>query len=430
MKPARTSHATATILLRAAFVVPVNGPVIRKGEVLVRGDRIIAVGSREELSSSSASETRDLGDAVILPGLVNAHCHLDYTHMAGQFPPPAVFTDWLKTITEAKSGWAASDYIDSWLSGARMLVNTGTTTVGDIEAIPNLLPKCRPATPLRVFSFLEMIGITNRRTPTAILQEALRNIKKLAGGARCAGLSPHAPYSTTPELLALSARAARQRGLRVSIHAAESSLEYEMFQQGRGPMFQWIQHSGRDMSDCGARSPVEHLRHCGLLGEQVVVAHANYLARGDARLLAATGTHVAHCPRSHVYFRHEPFPLRRLARAGVNICIGTDSLASVYKRGRQEVELSLFDEMRAVKEAHPEIADRQILRMATRNGARALGMAGKAGEISAGAQADLVVVRAPESGRQVYEAVLAHRGNVLASMIRGTWAIPPGKAGS
>src|SRR5439155_18866159 len=119
-------------------------------------------------------KTIDLGEVLLMPGLVNAHCHLDYTNMAGEFPPPIVFIDWLKLITSTKAGSGFADYAQSWLDGADMLLSTGTTTVADIEAIPELLPEVWTSTPLRVISLLELIGITNRRPPKAVLQMALK----------------------------------------------------------------------------------------------------------------------------------------------------------------------------------------------------------------------------------------------------------------
>lgn len=360
-----------------------------------------------------------------MPGLINAHCHLDYTDMAGQFPPPKVFSDWLKMITETKAGWDYADYAKSWLNGAQMLVRTGTTTVADIEAVPQLLPKVRGGTPLRIFSFLEMIGIKGQQQPRAVVHEAVARLEALKPGRGGVGLSPHAPYSTVPELLRLSAQAARQRDWRLTTHLAESALEFEMFKDGRGPMFDWLQRSGRDMSDCGLGSPVRHLEHCGLLSDKLLTAHVNYLARGDAGLLGERQVHVVHCPRCHSYFRHDKFPLRRLMRAGVNVCLGTDSLASVFKSRRQHVELDLFEEMRALAKNEPSLSARRIVRMATLNGARALGLAGKIGELVAGGFADLVALPFSGDAADAYDDVLRHYGDVAASMIHGQWAIPP-----
>ena len=237
------------------------------------------------------------------------------------------------------------------------------------------------------------------------------------------GLSPHAPYSTVPELLRLSVETARRRKWRLTTHVAESALEFEMFKHGRGSMFDWLQRSGRDMSDCGRGSPVRHLERCGALNESMLAAHVNYLAKGDARLLGRRQVHVVHCPRCHFYFRHDPFPLRRLARAGVNVCLGTDSLASVYKKRRQEVELNLFEEMRALAKNEPSLSARTIVRMATLTGARALGLAGQVGELAEGAYADLIALPFAGKVADIYEAVVHHQGDVAASMIDGEWAV-------
>src|SRR5262249_28821 len=147
----------------------------------------------------------DLGEVALLPGLVNAHCHLDYTHMGGMFPPPKSFSDWLMLITMTKAEWSYSDFAGSWLEGARMLLRTGTTAGGDIEMVPELLAEVWEATPLGVFSFLEMTGVKARRAPRAVLQEVLDTVAELAPSRCATGLSPHSPYATLPELLRLSA---------------------------------------------------------------------------------------------------------------------------------------------------------------------------------------------------------------------------------
>jgi cytosine/adenosine deaminase-related metal-dependent hydrolase len=415
------------MILRARAVVPVSRPVIHDGALVVEQNRIKDVGPWRGLSAADRKEAVDLGDVALLPGLVNAHCHLDYTHMAGQFPPPKVFTDWLKLITTTKSHWELAEYQRSWDEGAEMLVRTGTTMVGDIETVPQLLPAAWSSTPLRICSFLEMLGITSRRTPRDILAEALDKIAGLKHSRCRLGLSPHAPYSTVPELLKLTARTARRRRWPMCIHVAESALEFTMFAHGRGEMFDWLKRSGRDMSDCGLGSPVQHLARYGVLGENLVLAHVNYLGRGDAAVLGRHRVSVVHCPRSHAYFRHDKFPLRQLARAGVNLCLGTDSLASTFATRRQPAELNMFDEMRALAHREPSVPPRTILRMATVNGARALGLSGRVAELTPGAFADMVAL--PFTGQELYDSLLSYRGNVAASMIDGQWAVAPPQIG-
>src|SRR5262245_6866080 len=130
----------ASHILRARLVLPISRAPIRNGAVLIHGNRIKRVGRWHDLKKISAPVT-DLGEVILMPGLVNAHCHLDYTTMAGTIPPQKRFTDWIKLVTTAKSGWSFSEFAESWLAGTKMLVRTGTTTVGDIEAAPDLLPE-------------------------------------------------------------------------------------------------------------------------------------------------------------------------------------------------------------------------------------------------------------------------------------------------
>lgn len=413
------------MILRARFLFPILGPPIENGAVVISGNRIKEVGPLKSVNCRPRGRVVDLGEVVLMPGLVNAHCHLDYTSMGGEFPSPKNFIDWLKSITATKAGWNAAEYSSSWLEGARMLLRTGTTTVCDIEAVPQLLPDVWNSTALRVISLLEMIGITKRRLPHAVLNEALQFISPL-GHQRCsAGLSPHAPYSTVAPLLASSAKIARRKGWPLCTHVAESHSEFEMFARARGDMFEWLRKSGREMSDCGLGSPVRHLDRCGLLMPNLIAAHCNYLARGDAALLAQRGVSVVHCPRSHAYFQHASFPLSRLLRAGVNVCLGTDSLASVIKSRKQPIELDMFAEMRSFADQHRDLKPKTVLQMASIHGASALGRAGVIGALSKNYLADLIALPLSAPRSRIAKAILEYDGHVAASMIDGQWAIPP-----
>jgi len=413
------------MLIRARVVVPVSQPPIDNGAVLISRGRLRAVGPWRELSRLKHDGVTDLGDHMLLPGLVNAHCHLDYTGMAGLFDPPRRFTDWIKVITATKGTWHDDEFAVSWASGADMLLRSGTTTVGDVEAVPALLPVMWDRTPLRVYSFLEMTGIRSRRQPRTVLGEALNHIARLKHPRCKAWLSPHAPYSTLPELLKLATHAARGHRWRVTTHVSESDQEFEMFMHAEGLMHDWLVRSERDNSDCGHGSPVQHMAHYGALTSSLLAIHVNYLAPGDAELLGRHGTHVVHCPRSHAFFRHQAFPFEALAAAGVNVSLATDSLASVIKPRRQTVELNLFEEMRAFGRLFPSVSPERILRMVTVNPARALGLAGKAGELRPGAFADMIALPAPRRPDELHDSILHHVGSVSASMVAGRWVLPP-----
>jgi cytosine/adenosine deaminase-related metal-dependent hydrolase len=427
---AQFPKADPSFIIRARVLLPVVGPPIENGAVLVFRDRIAVAGPEKKLPAgltSTVRQTLDLGDVILMPGLVNAHCHLDYTGMAGLWPPPKKFIDWIPRIIAAKAEWSYSDYARSWLQGAKMLLASGTTTVADIEAVPELLPDVWDATPLRIMSFLEMTSVRPRREPAEILNEALERIASLDNIRCSAALSPHAPYSTTAELLRLCARAAREKHLRVATHVAESDQEFDMFTYARGEMFDWLKRNERDNSDCGHGTPLHHLESAGLMANGSFIAiHANYLNEADFKMVAGRKLNVVHCPRSHEYFQHAKFPLDQLLTAKANVCLGTDSLATTAKKENEPLELNLFQEMQAFSRANPTVAPETILKMATINGARALGMAGKVGELSAHAFADMIAIPFTGPVADASAAVVNFSGHVHASMIGGQWAITPG----
>jgi cytosine/adenosine deaminase-related metal-dependent hydrolase len=367
------------VILRARILWPVGRPPIADGAVVVHGKLLAAVGPWTEIRLQFQEPVMDLGEVVLLPGLINAHCHLDYTRMCG-IPALQPFPDWIKALLALKAQAGYSDFAEAWLTGAAMLLRAGTTTVGDIEAVPELLPEVWTATPLRVISFLELTIVKSRRAPALVLREAEVAIDKLKSERNVAWLSPHAPYSTTAPLLAETARLARRRNWRTTMHVAESQEEFEMFKRRRGALFKWLKNQ-RDMEDCGRGTPMAWLEHCGLLGDNFLAVHANYLEPADIQALARSGSSVVHCPRSHAYFGHQHFPYDSLVAAGVNVCLGTDSLASVATKPHQTPKLSLFDEMQTFASAHPAVAPPTIVEMATRNAALALGRAGLVGEL-------------------------------------------------
>ncbi len=416
------------MLLRARHLFPVTAPPIEDGAVVISGDRLVAVGAWADLHSRHGGPVIDLGEVVLLPGLVNAHCHLDYTHFAAHLPPPRSFSAWIQGVLALKAGWSFSEYAASWIEGARQLVRSGCTTVLDIEAVPELLPEAWASTPLRVISALEMTGVRSARTDAEILGVALAKGESLHHPRNRWALSPHAPYSTRRELLVRTAEAARLRDLLITLHVAESAEELAMFLRAEGPMHQWLQpQRHEDTSVGGGLSPVAYVAGTGLLGPHTLLAHVNYLQAGDAARLGRSGTHVVHCPRSHDYFGHDAFPLAELQAAGVNLCLGTDSLLSVRRLGRPRLELDLFEELRGCCDRHPGLSPEALLALVTSSAARAIGRDGELGELRAGTLADLIAVPMNGGCDTVAGRILEHVGPVTASMIGGVWAVaPPG----
>jgi cytosine/adenosine deaminase-related metal-dependent hydrolase len=412
------------MILRARIVAPIRHPPIENGAVCLAGERILWVGPYTELPATARLPEVDLGDVIVMPGLVNAHCHLDYTDMAGLIPPPKGFTDWIQAMVGCKANWSPEQFAASWQRGAAMLLGHGTTTVLDVEAAPELLPAAWAGTPLRVFSYREMLHVKNRQPAAEVVERAVNDWLGMPEAQGRVGLSPHAPYTTSPQLLELAARAAHRRRWRLVTHVAESEEEFQMYMYRHGPMHDWLKNQ-RDMSDCGHGSPVQHLERCGYLDSNLIAAHVNYLWRHDAGIIGRNGVHVVHCPRSHDYFKHLKFPREELENAGVTVCLGTDSLATTRVEGDAPLALNLFAEMQSFAQRSPELASASIVRMATLHGARALGRTGELGELSQNAMADLVVIPFTGGSAEVADAIVHHQGPVRAVMIGGSWAIAP-----
>lgn len=369
------------MLYLADSVLPMSSPPIRHGAVRVEGSVITAAGPAAELHAQPGEPVINLGASTLLPGLINAHCHLDFTRFKGALSPKQGFTEWIKTINALRRSFGTRDYIESIAEGFDLLAEGGTTTVANIEAFPELLPHL-PIPPLRTWWFLELIDVRSRIDEGETLLGALSFFERHPEWLGGFGLSPHAPYTASVDLYRLARLCGEKYGMLCTTHIAESLEEHEMFSHANGPLYDFLASLGRDNSDCGHGSALSHLVEHGVIGPNCIIAHLNYLQDYDYELVARSGASVVHCPKCHTYFGHAPFPLKMLRQFGINICLGTDSLAS-------NNTLDMRSEMREAQALHG-LDDREVLEMVLLNGARALGQVGKLGQISPGATADLV----------------------------------------
>lgn len=405
------------MLVRARIVIPISRPPIADGYVRIQGNRIAEVGEWAGLVDRQGA--KDLGEVILMPGLVNAHCHLEYSNFVGAIPEPSSFTDWIRAMVDLRHEVDDADHCQSWLCGARQSLRYGVTTMGNIETRRDLLPQLWAQTPLRMISYLELIVL--RANSDSRREVRVANDWACAHSPQrgCVGLSPHSPYTTKPDLLEACSKLI---GVLLAMHLAESAEEDEMFRQGSGAMYEMMASAGRDMSDCGKKSPLAHAASFGVLNDRLLGIHGNYLNDADIQTLANSGVSLVHCPRSHRYFNHAAFRFDDLESAGVNICLGTDSLATMSEK---DAKLELFSEMRLFRELHPDVPMGNILRMVATKSAAALGMKGVVGEIAADAFADLTVIPfdGPQDGAE--SAVIDHVGVVQKVMIDGQWHYPP-----
>jgi aminodeoxyfutalosine deaminase len=410
------------MIIRASIVVTMDGSPIENGAVAISGDRIVDVGSFADIKTRNTGETVDLGEQVLLPGLVNAHCHLDYTCLRGKIRPQKSFTEWIGAINTEKSELLPQGYISSIKDGFEEAKRFGTTAIANLTAFPELISQVHP--PIRTWWFAELIDIRAPQHANKLIDSAVESLSTARSTACNAvaqpgaawGLGPHALFTASKHLFQGCEEKAQWEHILLTTHLAESREEMEMFRGASGPLYEFLKSIGRPMDDCGSKTPLELFLHATgrfrsatalQAGEHAlsrwIVAHLNELTENDFELLERMNPkfHIVHCPRSHKYFGHSAFAFERLRSLGFNISLGTDSLAS-------NDSLSLFDEMRAFQEEFPSVSAEEIFQMASVNPARALGRGDVLGKIRMGVLADLIAV--PLSGVDLFEEIVAFTG--------------------
>lgn len=398
------------MIIRARTVVPMEGEPIHNGAIAVSGNKIADVGRFAEVRQRQSGEILDLGEQILMPGLINGHCHLDYTMLRGTIPPQRSFSDWIRAINAEKAKLTDQDYIDSISAGFAEARRFGTTAILNLTAFPKLIAAIQE--PLRTWWFGELIDVRNPDEAEKIADEALEFLKS----SNRWGLAPHAPFTASQRLYARCEEIGRRENIPLTTHLAESREEMEMFRDATGAAFEFLESIGRPMEDCGRETPLSLFVRTRANAERWIIAHLNELDAGDFKLLAsAPKFHIAHCPRSHTFFGHAPLAFDRLRTLGFNICLGTDSLAS-------NSDLSLFAEMRELLRHEPGLSPREVVAMATLNGALAIGQPDSLGKIAPGAYADLIAVPEAPSATDVFETIVAFEETEPWIMVNGTLA--------
>ena len=397
------------MIYRARTLLTMDGPPVLNGAVVVQEERIAAVGAWPDIRQRFTSEhVADLGERTLLPGFINAHCHLDYSALRHAISPPKNFAEWIGRINALKRSMHEADYLSAIARGFAEFRRWGATSLCNVESFPELMWKMPPPL-LRTWWFLEMIDVRQPIATEELVAGALLFFQeKRIGWLGGMGLSPHAPYTASPELYRLARDCALRTGMPWTTHLGESYDERAMFVEGRGPLHDFLVGLGRPMGDCGAgRSALAQLTAAGAMGPECIAVHLNNLEEADFALLAPggplAGLNVVHCPLSHRYFKHERFPVERLRALGANLCVGTDSPAS-------DGSFSLLSELRALAAAAPSVPPWELLATITANPARALRLEGRLGVLRPGAWADLIALPTDNgrySGNNIHAEVLA-----------------------
>ena len=388
------------IAYRAEWVLPIAGPPIRSGWVTVDQGRIVAAG-RE---AAAGGERRiDVGRAALMPGLVNAHTHLELSHLHDRVSPAGEFISWIQQVIVLQRGRSdpeAPEILAAIGHAIDDAVRCGTALVGDIS---NTLVTFGPlaGSALAAVVFHELIRF-NTTDPQGVVDEARRAIDALPATASVrASLAAHAPYSVAP-LVLRAIKDAVGAGRPRSVHLSESREEVEFIRSGSGPwrtMLEKLESWNPGWVAPGG-TPVEFLDACGFLDDRLLAVHGVQMSRDDLARLAARGVTLVTCPRSNVHTGAGEPPLEAFYASGVRIAVGTDSLASAP-------DLNVFAELAAIRRLAPSIPAARLLDSATRQGARALGFAADFGTIEPGKSARIIAVSIPSGVEDVEEYLLS-----------------------
>jgi aminodeoxyfutalosine deaminase len=414
------------ILIHAAAITDGNGVYASPGAVLVEAGhalRIVAVGRPEEIGQVEAAHLVSRPEAVVVPALVNVHAHLDLTHIG-----PADFDgDFTRWVDGVRAGRARSpaEIAASVREGVRLSRAGGTAIIGDIAGVRSTVPTLTLREEgLGGVSFLEVFGVgQTQQAAIEVMAAAVESVPALDRGVKF-GLQPHAPYSCGPEVYRAAARLAASRTMKLPLatHLAETPEELEFVANAGGPLAEMLRRLGvwdDSVTGFGVHS-IEHvvaLWRAGKARLPFIAAHLNYIDDQHLEMLASVGGDVAYCPRASAYFGHASHRYRDMLAAGINVALGTDSILCLNTPDR----ISVLDDMRLLHQRDGTDA-LTLLRMATVNGARALGVRESLATLSPGESAGLLAIKIDaKDGRDLLTQVLRNNEapEWLAEPVRG-----------
>ncbi len=385
------------MIFQAEWVLPVSSSPIHDGAVRVQGGEISDFGPAAEVRRRHPDEeVRDFHHAILLPGFVNAHVHLEYSVYRGLFDD-CDFGQWMLRFMKSRSLLGPEEYAASARLGAMECVGSGITTIADTVSDGEATVTAANLFGLRAYAFLEAFGMDDSRIGRTLahVERRIGELRALAGDLVQIGLSPHAPYTVSGPLYRALNAFAMERGLKVAMHVAESREEVTFVRNGAGV----LAHDFRELAGWEhlmwmptGTSPIKYLEQWDALDGDAIAIHCVQASPSDIDVLKKYDVAVVHCPKSNAKLGCGIAPLEDFLAAGLRVGLGTDSLAT-------NNILDMFDEMRMAiflyrvrKESRSCFGAQQALTMATMGGARVLGLQDQVGSLEVGKRADLIAV--------------------------------------
>ena len=391
------------IIYSARWVLPIASPLIENGAVAVDNSKISGVGTRNEIISRFPhSRIEDFGQAAILPGLVNVHTHLELTVMRGFLErEKGNFFAWLRKLTVARMAMTPEDLLVSATCGAIEAARAGITCVADASSAATEAMKALRQVGLRGIVYQESFGPDPKLAAenVAKLREQISSMREIENDLVRAGVSPHAPYTVSAPQLELISRLAIDQKLPVMMHAAESQAEKLFMLEGRGVFAEGLSARGIQWQAPGV-STIQYLARHGIFETKPLLAHCVNVDHADLDLVKQSGAGIAHCPKSNAKLGHGRAPFAEFIAPGLNVGLGSDSVASnnicdLLEEARFATLLSRLPSTIDNPSSGgllPAITAEQALFAATLGGARAVGLDNQIGTLVEGMQADITVV--------------------------------------
>ena len=417
-------------ILCADYVLPISSEVIENGAAVIDETRIVAVGTRREIVEKyPEAVVENFGEAAIMPGLVNCHSHLEITAMRGFLDSVEHdFYSWLMKLTTTRAEKLTDiDIKIAALAGALEGARAGVTCFGDIGRFGVAGFEALKTNGLRGVIYQETEFSPNDATAEddfAKLKDKFLSLKETETALVKVGLSPHAPYTVSRKLFEEITEYALTENVKVSIHAAESNQERDLFLTGEGFFAELYRKLNLDWKSPN-KSPIAYLKDIGALRSKPLLAHCVKVSSDDINLINESHSCVAHCPKSNAKFGHGIAPLEKFMDAKISVGFGSDSVAS--NNVCDILEEARFATLAARSFEHKKrfLTEKEILETATLGGAKALGLESEIGSLESGKQADLIVISLDNIAQQpvhdVYSAILyaSNARDVKMTMVGG-----------